>query len=170
VTTISVRHKPADLLRLGLYTTLRRTSLRWTLLAVALVVFGINLNEHDSPLDAFSMFAILVTAAIFTAGALVFMLALVLLSTLARNRRGSPAAEVQAYSLMDAGLSRQSATSETLIKWGGARSLHKNKSAIYVGVSATSYFILPRRSFADDQEYESFRESIQRLAPHKIKS
>jgi hypothetical protein len=169
VTTISVRHKPADLLRLGLYTTLRRTSLRWTLLAVALVVFGINLNEHDSPLDAFSMFAILVTAAIFTAGALVFMLALVLLSTLARNRRGSPAAEVQAYSLMDTGLSRQSATSETLIKWGGARSLHKNKSAIYVGVSATSYFILPRRSFADDQEYESFWESIQRLAPHKVR-
>jgi hypothetical protein len=104
-----------------------------------------------------------VTTAIFTSGALAFMLALILLSTLARNRRGSPAAEVQAYAVTDAGLSRQSATSETLIKWGGARSLHRNRSAIYVGVSAASYFILPRRSFADDQEYGSFWDSIQRL-------
>jgi len=165
VTTITVRHRPTDLLRLGLYATLRRSSLRWTLLAIALVVFGINLNEHDSPLDALGLFAIILTTAIFTAGALVFMLALILLSTLARNRKGSPGAEVQAYSVMETGLSRQSATSETLIKWGGARSLHKNKSAIYVGISATAYFILPRRSFADDQEYGAFWNSIQRLAP-----
>jgi YcxB-like protein len=165
VTTITVRHKPTDLLRLGLYSTLRRASLKLTLLAVAVVVFGINLNERDSPLDAFSLFAIILTTAIFTAGALIFMLALILLSTLLRNRRGSPAAEVQAYSVTDTGLSRQSATSETLLKWGGARSLHKNKSAIYVGVSATSYFVLPRRSFANDQEYESFWDSIQKLAP-----
>jgi hypothetical protein len=165
VTTITVRHKPTDLLRLGLYSTLRRASLKLTLLAVAVVVFGINLNERDAPLDAFSLFAIILTTAIFTAGALVFMLALILVSTLLRNRRGSPAAEVQTYSVTDTGLSRQSATSETLLKWGGARSLHKNKNAIYVGVSATSYFVLPRRSFANDQEYESFWDSIQTLAP-----
>jgi hypothetical protein len=162
---ITVRHKPTDLLRLALYAALRSVSLKLTLLAVALVVLGIDLNEHNSPLDSFSLFAILLTTAIFTAGALVFMLALVLLSTLVRNRKGSPAAEVHAYSVTDSGLSRQSATSETLLKWGGARSLHKNKSAIYVGVSATSYFILPRHSFADDQEYRSFWNSIQKLAP-----
>jgi hypothetical protein len=166
VTIITVRHKTTDLLRLGLYATLRKTSLKLTLLAVALVVFGINLHEQNSPLDPFRLFAIMLTTAIFTAGALVLMLALILLSTLMRNRRGSPAAEVQAYSVTDTGLSRQSATSETLLKWGGARSLYKNSNAIYVGVSATAYFILPRRSFADEQEYQTFWNSIQKLA-HK---
>jgi hypothetical protein len=164
VTTITVRHRPTDLLRLGLYTTLRRASLKWILLAVALVVFGVNLNEQDAPLDGFGLLAIVVTTAIFTAGALVFMLALILLSTLARNRRGSPAAELQTYSVTDTGLSRQSASSETLIKWGGARALHKSKNAIYVAVSATAYFILPRRSFANAQEYESFWNAMQNLA------
>jgi len=164
VTAITVRHTRTDLLRLALYATLRSTSLKLTLLAVALVVLGINLNEHNSPLDTFSLIAIVLTTAIFTGGALAFMLVLILVSTLARNRRGSPAAEVHKYTVTDAGLSRQSATSETLLKWGGARSLHRNKSAIYVGVTATAYFILPRHSFADDEQYRSFWSSIQKLA------
>jgi YcxB-like protein len=164
VTTITVRHRPIDILRLGIYATLRSASLKWTLLAVALVVFGINLNAHDLPLDAFSLVAIILTTVLFTAGALLFMLALILLSTLLRNRRGSPAAETHAYSVTDAGLSRKSATSETLLKWGGARSLNKNKRAIYVGVSGTTYFVLPRHAFADEQEYRSFWASIQKLA------
>jgi hypothetical protein len=165
VTTITVRYNRADLLRLGLYATLRGASLKWTLLAVAAVIFGINLDQQKSHLDLFTLCVIALTTAIFTAGALVVMLVLILLSTLVRNRMGSPAAEAQAYSLTDAGLSRQSTSSETLLKWGGARSLHKNKSAIYIGISAASYYVLPRRSFANDQEYQSFWNSIQRLAP-----
>lgn len=164
MTTITVRHKPGDLLRLGVFATLRSASLKWTLLAVALVVFGISLNEHDSPLNSFSLVAIILTTVLFTAGALVFILALILLSTLLRNRRGSPAAETHSYSVTDAGLSRKSASSETLIKWGGARSLHKDKRVIYVGISASSYFVLPRRSFADEQEYEALWDAIQKLA------
>ena len=65
---ITVRHKPTDLLRLALYAALRSVSLKLTLLAVALVVLGIDLNEHNSPLDSFSLFAILLTTAVFTAG------------------------------------------------------------------------------------------------------
>ena len=166
MTTINVRHKPTDLLRLGIYAALRGASLKWTLLAVAVAIVGINLYQQKSHLDPFSLFAITLTTVIFTTGAFVLMLALISLSTLVRNRRASPAAEAHAYSLTDAGLSRQSAISETLLKWGGAHSLNKTKSAIYVGVSATSYFILPRHSFADDQEYQSFWNSIQRLAPN----
>jgi|ERR1700733_8430239 len=165
VTTITVRHKPTDLLRFGLYVTLRGASLKWTLLAVAVITVGINFNHLKSHLGLVSLVAIILTTAIFTAGAFILLLALTLLSTLVRNRSGSPAAETHAYSVTDAGLSRQSASSEALLKWGGARSLHKNKSAIYVGVSETAYFILPRHSFVDDQEYQSFWNSIQKLAP-----
>ena len=166
VTGIVVRHTTADLMRLGLYVTLRSASLKWTMLAVAVVVLGINLKEQRSNLDAISVVAMLLTTAIFTAGALFFVIALMLLSTLARNR-GSPAAEVHTYSVTDTGLSRQSASSETLLKWGGARSLRKTKGTIYVGVSATAYFLLPRRSFESDEGYQAFWNSIQKLAPGK---
>ena len=167
MTTITVRHKPIDLLRLGLHHTPRSAALKWMLLLVAVVMLGIKLREHQSHLGSFTLFAIVLETVIVTGGAFVFVLALNLLSALVRNRSGSPAAEVHAYSVTDTGLSRQSATSETLIKWGGARSLYKNKRAIYVGVPATSYFILPRHSFADDHAYQSFWNSIQKLAPKK---
>jgi YcxB-like protein len=163
VTTITVRHRPADLLRLGLYTSLRSATLKWTLLAIAVAIFGINLYHQKFRFDPFSLFVTTLTTALFAAGAFVFFLATNLLSTLLKNRKRSPAAQTQAYSLTDAGLSRRSATSETLIKWGGARSLHKDRRAIYIRISATGYFILPRRFFTDDEEYRLFWNSIQKL-------
>jgi len=166
VTTITVRHKPTDLLRLGLYATLRSPALRWTLPALAVALLGINLHQQRSHLDPITLIAIALTTAIFTGGAFILMLALIPLCTLLQNQKRSPATEAHTYCLTDAGLTRQSASSETLLKWGGARSLHKSKAAIYVGVSATSYFILPRHSFASDEEYRLFWNTIQKLAPN----
>lgn len=165
VRTITVRYKQTDLLRLGLYATLRSASLKWTLLAVAVVVLWINLHNLESRLDMVSLVAIVLTTIVFTAGAIVFLLVVIMISALMGNRRGTPAAEEHTYSVTDAGLFRRSAGSDGLLKWGGARSLFKNKYAIYVGASARSYFILPRRYFADDQAYRAFWDSIQRLGP-----
>ena len=167
VEKITVRYTSADLLRLGLYVTLRSASLKWTLLAVAAVVLWINFNDLESRLGLASLVAIVLTTIVFTAGALVFLLVMIMLSALIRNRRGTAAAEAHTYSVTDAGLFRQSASSDALLKWGGARSLLKNKHAIYVGTSARSYYILPRRYFADNEAYVAFWDSIQRLAPGK---
>lgn len=167
MTTITVHHKPADLLRLGFHAGLRSPSLKWALLVVAVVVLGINLRQQQSHLDPVSLVAIVLTTALFTAGALILTLALITLSTLLQNRTGSPAAEAQTYSVTEGGLARHSASSETLLKWGGARRLHKSKSAILVGVGRSSYFILPRHSFERTEEFDSFWHAIQRLAPDK---
>jgi hypothetical protein len=136
------------------------------LFALAMIVFAINLLKQKSHLDFVALIASVLTTAIITAATLVLLLVLNPLCALLRNRKGSPAAETQCYSLTDVGLSRQSASSDTLLKWGGARSLRKTKRAIYVGVSAASYFILPRHSFATDDEYQSFWNNIQKLAPN----
>jgi hypothetical protein len=164
MTTVSVRHQPTDLLRLALYATLRSGTLRWTLLILSVALFVMNLQQQKSHLGPITWIAIVLTTFIFSAGALVVMLALTLLSTLLRNRKG-PAAEVQTYSLTEEGLARRSASSDTLLKWGGARSLRWTKNAIYVGVSASSYFILPRRVFPSEEDYQSFWGAIQKLAP-----
>jgi hypothetical protein len=163
VTTIIVRHKTSDFLRLGLYAALRSATLRWTVLAVAVTVFAINVFQTRAPWEPLALIATFLTTVLFVFGYLLLMVTLTMLSTLLRNRRGSPAAEVQTYSLTDLGLTRKSHSSETLLKWGGARSLHRNRSAIYVATSASSYLILPRHSFASDKEYGSVWADLQRL-------
>lgn len=165
VITIIVRHKKSDFLRLGLYAALRGPTLRWMVLVVAVVIFAINVYQSKSPWQPFELIATFLTAAVFAFGYFLLMLGLTVLSALLRNRKGSPAADVQTYSLTDLGLSRQSRSSETLLKWGGARSLHRNRSAIYVAISASSYMILPRHSFASDEQYGAMWSELQRLAP-----
>jgi len=165
VTTIIVRHKTSDFLRLGLHVGLRSATLRWMALAVAAAVFAINVYQTREPWEPFTFIGIVLTTALFTFGYFLLMVGFTVLNALLRNRKRSPAAQVQTYALTDFGLSRQSASSETLLKWGGARILRRNRNAIYVAASASSYLILPRHSFASDGEYESVWNALQRLAP-----
>src|SRR4051812_2480470 len=109
MTTITVRHTPGDLLRLGLYAALRSPTLRWMLFALAVVILGINLYQQKTHLDPISLFAIAVTTAIFTSATFVLMLVIMPLATLLQNRRHPPAAETHSYSLAEAGLVRRSA-------------------------------------------------------------
>ncbi len=164
VTTIIVRHKTSDFLRLGLYVALRSATLRWAVFAVAAAVFAINVYQTRAPWEPLALIATLLTTALFVFGYVLLMVTLTVLGTVLRNRAGSPAAEVQTYSLTDSGLTRKSHSSETLLRWGGARSLHRNRSAIYVATSASSYLILPRHAFASDKEYGSVWTDLQRLA------
>ena len=165
--TVTVLHTPGDLLRLGLYTARRCSTLRWTLIATAVVILGINLQQQKSHFGPISLFASVVTTAIFVGATYILMLAVSPLLTLLQNGKRSPAAEAQTYRLSEAGLARTSRSSESLLKWGAARSLHKGKAAIYVGVSRSSYFILPRHAFANDDDYQRFWEALQELAPNK---
>lgn len=165
VTTIIVRHKTSDFLRLGLHVALRRPTLRWMTLALAAAVFATNVYQTKEPWEPFTLIGIILTTVLFVFVYFLLMVGLTVLSALLRNRKGSPASEAQTYALTDFGLSRQSASSETLLKWGGARILRRNRNAIYVATSATSYMILPRHSFASDGEYETVWNAMQRLAP-----
>jgi hypothetical protein len=134
-------------------------------LAVAVGVFATNVYQTREPWEPFTFIGIVLTTALFAFGCFLLMVGVIVLGTLLRNRQGSPAAEVQTYVLTDFGLSRQSASSETLLKWGGARMLRRNRNAIYVATSASSYLILPRHSFASDGEYAAVWNALQRLAP-----
>jgi hypothetical protein len=165
VITIIVHPKTSDFLRFGLHVGLQGAALRWMMLAVAAVVFAINLHQTREPWEPFAFMVIVITTALFTFGYFLLMVGLNVLSALLRNRKGAPAAEVQTYVLTDSGLSRKSASSEMLLKWGGARILRRNRNAIYVAASASSYLILPRHSFASDGEYEAVWNALQRLAP-----
>lgn len=172
--TIDVRHRRSDIARFGFHVALHNRRLWWLLLATAAVIFGMNVYKQSGRIMAndpraivFTAGAIVLTTAIFTLGLFIFLVGQTVLSALLRNRKGSPASQPHTYSLTEFGLSRRSASSDALLKWGGARSLYKGKKAIYVGTSAYSYFILPRHSFTTDAEYESVWTDLQRLLPDR---
>jgi hypothetical protein len=167
VATLIVRLKTADFLRLGLYAALRGGKLKWAMLVVAVIIFAMNVHHTRTPWMPSALIATFLTTAIFVFGYFLLVVALTVLSAVLRNRRGTPAREVQTYSLTDLGLSRKSDSSETLLKWGGALALHRNKNAIYVATSSLTYLILPRRSFATDEEYGSVWNELQKLARPK---
>ena len=137
------------------------------MLIVAVIIFAMNVHHMRTPWKPSALIATFLTTAIFVLGYFLFVVALTVLSAVLRNRKGTPAREVQTYSLTDSGLSRESDSSKTLLKWGGALALHRNKNAIYVATSSLTYLILPRRSFANDEEYASVWNELQKLARPK---
>jgi len=168
---MTVRYTRADFLRLGMYVAPRMPALRWWTLFVAVMIFTMNMHQQAGHWrSGISLFATLATTAIFTIGYYLFVLVALVLSAVLRNGKGSPAQEPQTFALTELGLSRRSPSSEMLLKWGGARSLFRSRSAIYVGVSKAAYFILPRRLFAADEEYESVWKDLQKLLPQGVRS
>ena len=162
MTPITVRYTKTDFLRLGLHVALRSAALRWMSLAIAIMVLVLNW-QAQGPRGVIGIIATILTMVIITAGYFVAMVVIMLLSALYRNRKGSPASEPQTYCLTEQGISRQSASSDTILKWGGARSLRRSNSAIYVGASATSFYILPRHAFVSEEDYDSWWNALKKL-------
>jgi len=170
MTTINVQYTTRDLLRLGFYAARRSPTLKWTMSALALTVLGINLVQQRSHLGGISLFAIFLTTVFFTGAAYVLILLTSPILTVLQNLKRSRTAETHGYRLADTGLVCTSRSAEALLKWNGAWSLHKSRNAIYVGVSRSCYFSLPRHSFASEEQYQSFWDGMQGLVPGTAES
>lgn len=162
VTTITVRYKTSDFLRLALHTVPRSAALKWAMLGVAVVVFATNCYQSKAPWEPATLIATVITTALFSIVYLPIMAGLAVIIGAFRNRRSTFGAEPQSYSITDSGLARQSPSSETLTKWSGMRSLRKSRKTIYVEIYPLCYVVLPRHSFASDEEYESAWNSLQK--------
>ena len=163
MTTIAVRHTATDFFRLGFHAVRRRSTLKWTMLAVAVTVLAINLVQQRTHLGGITLFAIAMTTALFTGAAYLLTLLLSPILTVLRTRNRPAAKETHEYRLVDTGLLCVSRSCEALLKWNGVDSLHRSRKAIYIGTTPSCYLMLPRRSFASDEEYQSFWDGIQRL-------
>lgn len=161
MTTIIVRYKTSDFLRLALHTAPRSAALKWAMLGAAAVVFATNCHQSKAPWEPATLISNLITTALFSIVYLPIMAGLAVLIGALRNRRSAFGTESQSYSITDGGLTRQSPSSETLIKWSAMRSLRKSRKSIYVETYPLCYVVLPRRSFASAEEYESAWNSLQ---------
>lgn len=72
------------------------------------------------------------------------------------------------YRFVDAGLMQSTSINETLMKWGGVRSVVRTRRYIYVRVNRISFHTIPRRHFSEAAADEQFWNALQPLVAKKV--
>jgi hypothetical protein len=67
------------------------------------------------------------------------------------------------YTFQPDGLEEETSANRTVMKWQSSRSILRAGGYLLIQASPAGYHILPRRSFASPDEYESFWQTAQRL-------
>jgi hypothetical protein len=60
------------------------------------------------------------------------------------------------YSLRDDGIQYQSGAGESLLRWSAIDSVHKLKNYVFIGLTSSVFWIVPRRAFNSPQEFDNF--------------
>ena len=87
------------------------------------------------------------------------------MALLARRERGVLGEHV--YRLTEAGLVESTRINEGLLKWGGARSLLRTRSDVYIRVTFGMFHTIPRRCFPSRAADDSFWKALQPLVAKK---
>jgi len=110
-----------------------------------------------------ALFAGLITATLL----LLFSVSITTLAMviIARGDRGVLGEHV--FRFVDAGLVESTTVNETLMKWGGVRSVMRTRGYIYVRVTRAGAHVIPRRCFADAAADDEFWNALQPLVAKK---
>jgi len=60
------------------------------------------------------------------------------------------------YKITDAGLAEESATNSSIQKWEGIKSVEENRDLIFVFTDKIAGYLIPKRSFRNQEEMEQF--------------
>ena len=104
--------------------------------------------------------------AIALLGALVALLCGVVVGLLAVEflaRKAPGVLGAHEYTFTDRGLFEKTSANETLIKWGGVRSVRHHARFLEIEVTPGTLHVIPRRAFATDGDYKAFCEHAERL-------
>jgi hypothetical protein len=112
---------------------------------------------------------ILIIVAFLTVG-IVYILAVFVtvlgMALIARGEGGVLGEHI--YRFVDAGLMQTTSINETLMKWGGVRSVVRTRRYIYVRVNRISFHTIPRRHFLEAAADEQFWNALQPLVAKKV--
>jgi len=134
------------------------------LLAVLIVIGHIPGNPVTVKMIVITVISGLLTAALcLTVGVIVSILGMVLI---ARSDRGVLGEHT--YRFVEAGLIESTAVNENLMKWGGVRSVSRTRRFVYVRVTFSQGYTIPRRFFSDAAADEQFWNSLQPLVRKKV--
>ena len=135
------------------------------LLVAAFVIYKFGIPQ--TPRNWFALFAASVGGGI---GALVFGLLFGMLGVLLYASKMPGMLGRHEYTFVPDGLLEKTDANETLIKWGGARSLVRTDAFVQIEIAPGFAHILPRRAFDDHALFEQFcstAEQLVRRTPNK---
>jgi hypothetical protein len=159
--TVTVTHSDLVALSLRYSLDVRRG---WWVLAVVSVLVGVYFAYQTGVPS--TPRAWLIVIAIGLLGALAaqvgtVVVGLVSVAFLARKIPGVLGAHE--YTFTDRGLFERTTANETLIKWGGVRSVRRHAGLLEIEVSPAAFHLIPRRAFASDNDYIAFCQHAERL-------
>jgi len=163
MTPVTVTVTQSDLVALSLRYSLdiRRG---WRVLAVIFVLIVAYLAYRNGVPSTPRNWIIVI--AIGLLGALAAQLGTVvvgLLSVTFLARKAPGVLGAHEYTFTDKGLFERTTANETLIKWGGVRSVRRHAGLLEIEVGPGTFHVIPRRAFASDNDYTVFCEHAERL-------
>ncbi len=160
---ITVNITMGDLIRFNAVEFARPRRLLAYLAAIALMIGAFLIAKHGWPQSSRNWFAL---AAGMLGGGIGGMLLMLLYGTLTIFFMASRIPGLLGrhdYEFTENGLIEHTSVNETLIKWGGARALHKNDVRLLIELGPGMAHIIPRRSFQSSIEFDAFAQRAERL-------
>ncbi len=134
---------------------------------LVVVIAGVIIAQRGVPDSIRESFVVLLTVAVFVAGAAVATFVINQVCVLIYSRESNGVIGNHVYTIREDGLLESTKANETLTKWGGATAVLKSDASLYVQVSHGLFHVMPRRCFESAVAYEKFWEGIQPLVPNK---
>lgn len=133
-------------------------------LGVVLAIGQIGKSHEKTALTiGLALFAAVLTATLL----LLFSVAITTLAMVLLSRGDRGVLGAHTFRFVDAGLVESTSVNETLMKWGGVRSVRRTRHYIYVRPTRATAHIIPRRSFADASADDDFWNALQPLVAKK---
>lgn len=127
----------------------------WAIVWLAIAVSMLLEQERTNSSIAIILGSGLASALIYLA----FLVTFLGISPLFMSRSNSPLGE-HLIRLEAEGIWEESAHGSMFTSWSGVNTVHKSRAAIYIRISAGLAYIVPARSFASHQDYESFCRAV----------
>jgi hypothetical protein len=134
-----------------------------TFLVVFLLVAAFVTYKHGIPQTPRNWLALLAAGLGGGIGALVFGLLLGMLGVVLHASKMPGMLGRHEYTFVSDGLLEKTDANETLIKWGGARSLIRTDAFVQIEIAPGFVHILPRRAFDDHAVFEQFCNTAKQL-------
>jgi len=167
--TVTVDLNRKDLLRAQFQMVRRMRVLK--LLFVVLLAYSQYLvfTSHPPPPLAVSLVVAPVVAGLFTLAALLVTYLFVAIRMLGKLRHQQGVLGKHEFTIDDDGLRENTAVNETRVAFGHAQKVFRTRKYMFVRIRAMGFFLIPRRSFADESADAQFWNALQPLVAQKEK-
>lgn len=151
----TVKIRRADLVKLNLYLFPRLRS-NWSFAGFLSLSAFIVVLVTKRPDSSYGISTAVLVAVLGGFLATLVCMAVALLMISLRSKESNGILGVHRFELSAEGLRESTAVNETLQRWPAVQTIARSPIALYIGIIDSLYYVIPRRGFASEQEYDAF--------------